>query len=143
MIGDGAVTKTTSYIENVVAATIFLIHRMHKGVQTFIFVDDPKLSTAELVSYICSILQKKQPRWRIPLGVAVPLACVADVVAAVIKKDFPITAARIAKFCTPTNYDANAIRKLGFRQPVGIGNALSQTIQWYLKSDKPDFVDGS
>ena len=136
MIGNGEEIKTTSYIENVVAATMFLIHRIQRGVQTFIFVDDPKMSTAELVRHLCIMLQKNQPKLRLPLGVAVSLAYIADFAAAVMKKDFPITAARIKKFCTPTNYDASAIRTLGFRQPVCLEDALSHTIQWYLQSEK-------
>lgn len=132
MVGKGDAIKTTAYIENLVAATIFLIDRMQEGVQTFIYVDEPKLSTAETVHLVCRFLQKRPPKWNIPLGIAAPLAHLADVAAAVTRKDFPITAARIKKFCRPTNYDASAIRSLGFKQPIAIEEGLHRTVQWYL-----------
>ena len=47
MVGKGDAIKTTSYIENLVGATLFLIEKMTEGVQTFIYVDQPKLSTAD------------------------------------------------------------------------------------------------
>lgn len=132
MVGKGDAIKTTSYMENLVTATLFLIDRMREGIQTFIYVDEPKVSTAEMVRVICGLLQKKPPKWNIPLEIASPLAHVADFVAAVTRKDLPITAARIKKFCRPTNYDASAVRNLGFQQPVSIEEALRRTVQWYL-----------
>lgn len=133
MVGKGDAIKTTSYIENVIACTLFLIERMQEGVQTFIYVDEPKLSTAETVRLICRFLQKRPPRWNIPLGIAAPLAHLADVAAAVTRKDLPITAARIKKFCRSTNYDASAVRNLGFEQPIPIEEGLRRTVEWYLR----------
>jgi len=132
MVGKGDAIKTTSYIENLVRATLFLIERMSEGVQTFIYVDEPKLSTASMVDQICGLLYKRPPKWSIPLGIAASLAHVADIAAAVTRTDLPITAARIKKFCRPTNFDATALRNVGFRQPVPIEEALRRTVQWYL-----------
>jgi nucleoside-diphosphate-sugar epimerase len=132
MVGKGDAIKTTSYIENLIAATLFLTDRMLEGVQTFIYVDEPKLSTAETVQVICSFLQKSPPKWNLPLGIAAPLAHLADVAAAVTRRDFPITAARIKKFCRTTNYDSSAVRRLGFEQPVPIEEAIRRSIEWYL-----------
>lgn len=134
MVGKGDAIKTTSYIENLVGATLFLIERMSEGVQTFIYVDEPKLSTASMVDQICGLLHKRPPKWSIPLGIAVSLAHVADIAAAVTRRDLPITSARIKKFCRPTNFDATSLRNLGFKQPVPIEGALRRTVQWYLRS---------
>ena len=141
MIGKGDAIKTTSYIENLVVATLFLIERMSEGVQTFIYVDEPKLSTADMVRQICETLRKKPPSWSIPLGVAAPLAHLADVAAAVTRTDLPITAARIKKFCRPTNFDATMIRNLGFKQPVSMAEAVRRSVEWYLttKENKRQF----
>jgi len=132
MIGKGDAIKTTSYIENLVGATLFLLERMSEGVHTFIYVDEPKLSTANMVQQICDILQKRPPSWSIPLGVAAPLAHLADIAAAVIRRDLPITAARIKKFCRPTNFDATMLRNLGFKQPVSMPEAVQRSVEWYL-----------
>jgi nucleoside-diphosphate-sugar epimerase len=136
MVGKGDAIKATSYIENLVAATFFLIDQMTEGVQTFIYVDDPKLSTASMVRQICGLLQKRPPKWSLPLRIAAPLAHVADIAAAVTRTDFPITSARINKFCRPTNFDASSLRNLGFKQPVSMDDALRRTVEWYLGSKR-------
>jgi nucleoside-diphosphate-sugar epimerase len=145
MVGKGDAIKTTSYMENLIAATLFLVDRMQEGIQTFIYVDEPKLPTAAMVHHICCLLQKRPPKWNIPLGLAMPLAYLADFAAAVSRRDLPITAARIRKFCRSTNFDAKAIREIGFKQPVAIEEGLRRTVQWYLREsglqDKSISVD--
>jgi len=133
MIGDGTPVKTTSYIDNLLAATLFLMEQQGPGLQTFIYVDEPVLSTGTLVSRIYALLQKQGPRWRLPLRVARPLAYVADVAAALTGIDLPITASRIEKFCTSTRFDASAIRRAGFEQPVGNAEALQETVAWHQR----------
>jgi nucleoside-diphosphate-sugar epimerase len=85
-----------------------------------------------MVRLVCGFLKKRSPKWNIPLEIAAPLAHVADFLAAVTRKDLPITAARIKKFCRSTNYDASAVRNLGFEQPVPIEEALRRMAHWYL-----------
>ena len=132
MVGKGDAIKATSYIENLLGATLFLIESMGEGVQTFIYVDEPKLSTASMVQQIYGLLQKRPPKWSVPLGIAASVARVADIAAALTRRDLPITSARIKKFCRPTNFDATSLRNLGFKQPVPIEDALRRTVQWFL-----------
>ena len=132
MIGDGSELKTTSYIENLLAANQFLVDRLQPGVQEYIYVDEPVMSTKKLVRYIYKHMGKKQPRWSLPLGVVKPIAYVSDIAAELTGIDFPITAARIEKFCTSTNFDASAIRELGFEQPVDNETAVAKTVAWQL-----------
>ena len=134
MVGKGEAIKTTSYIENLIAATVFLVERMARGVQTFIYVDEPKFSTADMVREICALLEKPEPRWNLPLGIAAPLAHLADVAALLARRDLPITAARIKKFCRPTNFDAAKLRALEWRQPVSMKEALRRSVEWYLRA---------
>lgn len=133
MVGEGQAIKTTSYIENVVAATLYLWERRSKGIQTYIYVDEPVRTTEELVDDIYRLLGKRRPGVRIPLGLAKSIAWVADVAAEWTGINFPITAARIEKFNTSTNYDASAIREERFEQPVEIEEALRSTVDWHLR----------
>jgi nucleoside-diphosphate-sugar epimerase len=133
MVGDGQAIKTTSYIENVIAATMYLWKRREDGIQTYIYVDEPVRTTEELVDDIYRLLGKRRPGVRIPLGLAKSIAWVADVAADWTGINFPITAARIEKFNTSTNYDASAIREEGFEQPVEIEEALRKTVKWHLE----------
>jgi nucleoside-diphosphate-sugar epimerase len=135
MVGPGEAIKSTSYIDNLIDATFFLMERMERGVQTYIYVDEPALTTGELVRRIYRLLGKTPPRWSLPLSLAAPLAKGADVLASVTGIDFPITAARIEKFNRSTNFDGSAIRELGFRQSVNNQEALSETVAWHLQSE--------
>lgn len=131
MVGDGMTKKTTSYIENLIAATLFLLKRKEPGLQTYHYVDEPVMTTEELVQNLYELLSKRRPPWRVPLAVARPLAYVSDLAAALLDVNFPITAARIEKFCTSTNVASSAIRRLGFAQPVSNMDALARTVRWH------------
>lgn len=136
MVGPGEAVKTTSYLENLIEATCFLFARHEReGVETFIYVDRPALSTGELVERIYDLLGKKKPSWHLPLNLVKPFAYAADAAAAVTGIDFPITAARIEKFNTSTNFDGSAIREAGFRQPVSNEEALRATVEWHLQHE--------
>lgn len=134
MVGNGEAVKTTSYIENVLAATMYLWERRRPGVQTYIYVDEPVRTTDALVDDIYQLLGRRRPGFRIPLGFAKTVASIADVAAAWTGINFPITAARIEKFNTSTNFDASKIREHGFEQPVNIEEALRRTVEWHLDS---------
>ena len=133
MVGDGQAIKTTSYIENVIEATLYLWERRKGGVETYIYVDEPVRTTKALVDDIYRLLKKRRPGIRIPLGLAKSVAWIGDVAADWTGINFPITADRIEKFNTSTNCDASAIREEGFEQPVGIEKALQKTINWHLR----------
>ena len=132
MIGDGSEIKTTSYIENLIAATIFLTGKLENGVQTFHYVDQPAFTTGELVREIYRLLNKPPTKFRVPLKAIAKLAGVSDRIGNVLGIDFPITRARIEKFCTETNYRADAIVELGFQAPVGLPVAIKRTVDWHL-----------
>lgn len=131
MVGPGEAVKATSYIENLVAATAFLVERMEPGIAGYIYTDEPRLSTGELVAEISRRLGKAPPRWSVPLAVAAPLAKVGDVVGNVTGRNFPITSARIRKFNTGTNFTSARLRRLGFHQPVSMDEALDRTVAWH------------
>lgn len=132
MVGSGEALKSTSYIENLLAATFFLMERMERGLQSYIYVDAPVLTTETLVKRIYKFLGKTPPGWHIPLSVASPIATVSDWAADLTGIDFPITAARIEKFNRSTNFDAGKIREAGFEQPVSNREALRKTVEWHL-----------
>lgn len=136
MIGEGSARKTTSYIENLLAANFFLLEQLESGVETYIYVDEPIMPTWELVDIIYDELGRDSLRWSLPLSVAKPVATVADVAASATGIDFPITAARIEKFCTSTMFDASAIRELGYTQPVENEEAVRKTVRWQIDQYK-------
>jgi nucleoside-diphosphate-sugar epimerase len=143
MVGPGEAIKSTSYIENLLQATLFLMEeRMERGVQTYVYVDEPALTTGTLVERIYRLLGRTPPSWHIPLSVASSIAAVSDVAAGITGIDFPITAARIEKFNRSTNFDASKIREEGFEQPVSNEEALRRTVKWHLRHEYGRTVAG-
>lgn len=142
MVGPGDAIKSTSYIENLLDATLFLMDRLERGVQTYIYVDEPALTTGTLIERIYKLLGKSPPSWHIPLSVASPIARVSDWAANLTGIDFPITAARIEKFNRSTNFDASKIREEGFEQPVSNKEALRKTVEWHLKHEYDEALPG-
>jgi nucleoside-diphosphate-sugar epimerase len=104
------------------------------------------MTTGQLVSLIAQKSGVAEPRLRIPLGVALRVAKVFDIVGALTKSDLPVTTDRLRKFNTPTCYGSEAIRRRGFIPPYSIAEGLEQTIRWYLeeaKAGKSQWFEGS
>ena len=141
MIGKGDQVKTTSYIDNLLDAHMFLMERQisqeSSGTDIYHYVDAPGDATATLIGRIYDCLHMKPGNHRLPLPVAAPLAVIGDVAAAVTGIDMPITRARVRKFCTATNFSAQAIRDLGFKQSIGNKEAIAYTVDWYLDTYRP------
>ena len=133
MIGDGTQIKTTSYIDNLLDAHMFAMNKVEAGLRVLHYVDEPALTTAELVDHIYRCLGRSPSKLRLPLALVSKLAMVADATAAITGIDLPITSARIRKFCTGTNFSAGAIRNLGYVQSVDSAKAIELTVEWYLK----------
>lgn len=136
MVGDGREIKTTSYIENLLAATLHVFQTCLPGPAgrhaLFHYVDAPAQSTGQIVDQIHQALAIPPGRLRLPMWFAAGIAKVADIAAAVTRIDLPITSARIQKFGTSTNFAAERIRASGFVQPVDLPAAMSRTADWYL-----------
>jgi nucleoside-diphosphate-sugar epimerase len=139
-VGSGEQVKSIAYVENLVAATEFLLDDMRPGVEVFNYSDEPQMTTRQLVSLIAQKSGVAEPRWEIPLGVALQVAKVFDIVGALTNTDLPVTTARLRKFTTSTLYRSEAIRRRGFIPPYTIAEGLEQTIKWYredVKTGKP------
>jgi nucleoside-diphosphate-sugar epimerase len=137
MVGRGEEPKTTSYIENLVAATLFAFDWLQPGVSTFHYVDTPAWTTADLVRRLSQLLGRRPPRWHVPLPLTRKTASVLDLAGSAMKRDLPITSARIEKFNTPTNYSAEALTQLGFEQPISMERALEKTVAWQRGISRP------
>lgn len=134
MIGDGDNTKTVSYLPNLIEATLFLIEQMGPGIRKYIYVDSPALTTRALVDQIYEALDRRVPRWSLPLPVARSVAYPSDLLARFINVDLPITSARIQKFCRSTHFDRRALDETGFVPSVTPEQALKSTVDWYLET---------
>lgn len=140
MIGRGADVKTTSYIDNLIAAHAFVMESFTiakvRQIEIYHYVDEPPQTTAQIVACIRDKLGKKPTKFFVPIALAAPVALLGDIAASLLDKDFPITSARIRKFCTATHFSGQKIRNLGYNQPVSSEDAVQETVDWYLNDYK-------
>ncbi|MDE0880648.1 MAG: NAD(P)-dependent oxidoreductase [Sphingomonas bacterium] len=132
MIGDGRQIKTTSFIDNLIDATIHLFDRraLLPGQDIYHCIDEPTISVAAMVHFIRQRLNARATA-KLPLWLVAPVASVADLVATLLRIDLPITSARIKKFSTATNFSAAKLQSTGFRPRWSIEDGLSETIAWH------------
>lgn len=130
-VGAGDNVKSVAYVENLVAATLYLMPRMRDGSQVFNYADMPHLTTHDLVAGIAERLDMRLPLVRLPRILAMACAFPFDIAAKLTGMDFPITAKRIRKFTQPTQHDAKKILDDGFAAPYTLDAAIEKTVAWY------------
>ena len=133
MVGNGENIKSIAYVENLVAATMFVMEKYSKGIQIFNYADEPHMKTYELIDLIYKVSGRKSIKFHIPLTIAVTVGGFFDVLGKITRKDFSITGARMKKFATPTYHRADKIRTLGFIAQHSIEDGLKINISWYNK----------
>lgn len=131
MVGSGEAVKSTSYLENLLAAAMFLIDPIEPGLLIRNYVDEPEYTNSELVQIVCGELGRRPPSFSVPLRPAEGLSRIVDRLGSATHIDFPITSARIRKFSTATSISADKIRDDGFEQPVEVREALARTVDWH------------
>jgi nucleoside-diphosphate-sugar epimerase len=137
MVGDGSSTKSVAYVANVADATLYLIDRMAPGLAVYNYCDYPQMTSRELVALISTVLGRRPPRLRLPLGPVLSAARVVDLAGRLTGYDFPITANRIRKLNTSTAIVSDKIRAEGFQQKTSIEEGLRVTASWYRSFQKP------
>lgn len=132
-VGDGDIVKSLAYVENLVEATHFLLKRMNPGLQVINYVDEPQMTTRQVVDLIARNAGVAVPKLKIPLGVAVGAARMIEMFGSITGHDFPVTATRLKKFNTSTCYSSGKIRSLGFKAPYSLEFGIAKNVQWYLQ----------
>jgi GlcNAc-P-P-Und epimerase len=135
MVGNGKNRKSMAYVENVAA---FLVHTLQlgPGAHMYNYIDKPDLTMNELVALAGRILgrpSKRRPHMPYLLGYAGGL--VLDAVGRVTRTHFPVSAIRVKKFCSNTQFASSRIQDSGFAAPYELSAALERTI-------RHEFVDG-
>ncbi|MFB0517187.1 MAG: NAD-dependent epimerase/dehydratase family protein [Candidatus Neomarinimicrobiota bacterium] len=135
-IGSGENIKSVAYVENLVAATLFLMDRMAPGLQIYNYSDEPQLKVKQLVELISDKAQVRVPAFRIPYPVAILCGYGIDALGKILGRHFEINTSRLRKFHMHSEYPAGKIRSLGFHQQFTLEEGIEKTIHWYLDSNK-------
>ena len=132
MVGSGRNRKSMAYVGNLSA---FLVHALGLGAGSHLFnyVDKPDYSMRELVDTAAEAVDRGPlSRIRIPYAVGYVGGVACDLVAAITGRKFPISVVRVKKFCSTTTFLADRLESTGFQAPVGLREALLNTIRYEL-----------
>ncbi len=133
-VGRGENIKSVAYVENLVAATLFLIDRMKPGLETYNYSDEPQLMLKQLVGLISGKARVPASRFHIPFPAAILAGGILDILSRVLRRDFEINIARLKQFRLHSEYPADRIRSLGFHQRFTLEEGIERTVEGYLKS---------
>jgi nucleoside-diphosphate-sugar epimerase len=133
-VGNGSNIKSLSYVENIVACTMFLWAKKDRGpFEIFQYIDKPDLTSHEIAAQIYESLGRKVPSMHLPLGVACALALPFDLIIKLTGKNLPVSSARIKKlFATQTKFEADRVQASGFKAPYTLRQGLDKMVKWYL-----------
>lgn len=135
-IGDGGNVKSIIYIENLVAATMFLMRQMSPGFDFCNAVDERQLSSRQIALAIADALGVRLRGLQIPRELACVMASPLDVIARVTGRNLPITASRIRKFTSSTVHLAPALAARGFVAPVDPLTGIARMAAWFQEYRK-------
>jgi GlcNAc-P-P-Und epimerase len=130
MIGDGNNRKSMIYVENVVALLITLLDKT--GYLVINAVDKPDYTMNELVTEVNLVMGKSEDTGRkvsIPYWLGYLGGVGFDLLAAIARKELPISSVRVKKFCATTQFKSNIISSLNFTPPVPLREGLERTLK--------------
>jgi GlcNAc-P-P-Und epimerase len=126
--------KSIAYVENLVAATRFLMDRMKPGVAIYNYADEPQLTTRQISNVIAEALGRKI-RITIPKVVGIALGLPFDLIILITGRNLPISSARIKKLGTQTYHSAQRVFEAGFTPQYSTIYGLKKMVEWYRKEE--------
>jgi GlcNAc-P-P-Und epimerase len=130
MVGTGKNFKSMAFVGNV-ASFLLAASDFGPGLHVFNYIDKPDMSMQDLVMLVKRCLGRPER-----LGIRVPFALgyvggmLADSLGRLLKREFPISAIRVKKFCATTQFDSSRIAATGFRAPTSLREGLERTIAY-------------
>jgi nucleoside-diphosphate-sugar epimerase len=134
LVGKGENIKSLSYVENIVAATLFLMAANDRPAFDVVnYIDKPDLSSMQITETVYGCLGKSLPKLRIPMGVALFLALPFDIVIKLTGKNLKVSSARVKKlFAAQTKYETDRLEAASFTAPVPLKDGIARMVRWYL-----------
>jgi len=129
MVGDGRNRKSIAYVENVAAFLEYTLSFDDRD-ETYNYVDPHDMDMNQLVPLIQSLFGRPATVGRrLPYWLGYGIGRCFDVAACLTGRKFTISGIRVKKFCGSTLFSARKAMGTGFVPPVGLRDALAQTIR--------------
>ena len=138
MIGSGQNRKSIAYVGNVAKFLLACLDH-NERMSLFNYVDQPTPEIQTLVRKTSRFLFGKETRFiRIPYRMGLLIGFAADMISFLIRKNLPISAIRVHKFCAETSYKSSAPYPESFAPACDLDTALENTINAeFLLPEKP------
>lgn len=138
MVGSGQNKKSMAYIGNIVSFLEACLTANEK-VGIYNYVDTPDLTMNELVSLVRSKVGKNgKIGFRLPVPIALLIGRAADLASILSKRNLPISAIRVKKFVSTTEFQTAKGEMGGFRQKFSLEDGLTRTIESEFLNPDPN-----
>jgi len=140
--GDASNIKSLSYIENIMAASLWLWERIGEddAFAVYNWVEKPDMDSAEISRTVADALGKNYRR--IPLFIALAMAKPFDVMIAITGRNFPVSSARVRKlFVDQTKFESDKAREAGFTPEISLAEGLQRMVKWYLEGGRDESAE--
>lgn len=130
VIGTGSNLKSLTYVGNIAELVALLVARELPHFDIVNVSDPDPYSLSALVSTVADVLRDKRPMTRIPLGVAMTGARVAELVCGVLGRKPPVSCDQVAKLTETAIIDVTHLRgDYGFTSPILLREGIERTLE--------------
>lgn len=136
MVGNGENKKSMAYVENVVAFAKYMIENFTCGYNVYNYIDKPDFTMNQLILHTGNVLKKRVPSHHFPYWLGMCGGYCFDFLAKLIGRKLPISAVRVKKFCSTTQYDASKLQQTSFEAPYTLAQGLSRTLEFEFQASK-------
>ena len=134
MFGHGQNRKSMAYVQNVAEFLAFSL-RLGAGEHIYNYVDKPDLSMNELVRRCRSVLFRRNGvGFRLPGWIGILAGVGFDYLAALTRKNLPISSIRVKKFMSTTAFDTS-VADTGFKPSHSLEEGLERTLCYEFLED--------
>ncbi len=133
MVGSGSNRKSMAYVENLAAFLEACMSGL-SGLQIYNYVDTPNLTMNQLVARLYERIHGHGKPIKIPYFLGLAGGIVFDALARVSGHNFPISQARVRKFCANTIFGNKSLRDSGFEPQFTLQEGLDRTIVFEMNS---------
>lgn len=140
--GDATNIKSLSYIENIMAASLWLWERIgdDDAFAVYNWVEKPDMDSAQISRTVADALGKSYRR--IPLFIALTMAKPFDIMIAITGRNFPVSSARVRKlFVDQTKFESDKARAAGFTPEIPLAEGLQRMVKWYLDGGREESAE--
>ncbi len=135
MIGKGENLRHPIYITDMMDAFCLAMEDEKAIGKIFVIGGENAITTNELVATFCKVLEVSKPKIRIPYGLGVIIAYLAEMIFGIAGKEPPISRRTLEFFDTNNAFDISKAKEtLGFNPRFSFEDGLRDSREWLMRN---------